>query len=197
MLLHSIRNIDLIGRFYRSNAGKKWVANKLQSVLPHLDTTDSILDIGSGNGLITHTLRKQGYDTTAVDVADLSIIPEVETVVYDGQQLPFADKAVDVALLLTVLHHCTDPVAVLAEALRVAQRVIIIEDIYYNKVQQYLTYGMDTLVNLGHSAMTYQNKSDEEWQKVFEELEADLVATSSKRVLLFFRQATYVIEQRK
>lgn len=194
MLLQIIRKFDLIGKFYASGLGKKWIHNKLKSVLPHLNKNEKNLDIGCGNGMITHTLRQQAFPCTPLDVADLSILPDVKVVVYDGLVMPFEDKEFDTALLLTVLHHTPDPIPVLQETARVAKKIVIIEDIYSNKIQQYMTYAMDTLVNLGHSSMTYQNKSDAEWKLAFEELGLELIEESSKSVLLFFRQATYVLK---
>jgi ubiquinone/menaquinone biosynthesis C-methylase UbiE len=194
MLLQIIRKFDLIGKFYASSLGKKWIHNKLKSVLPHLNKNEKNLDIGCGNGMITQTLRKKGFACTPLDVADLSILPDVEVLVYDGLVMPFREKEFDTALLLTVLHHTPDPILVLQETARVSKKIIIIEDIYSNKVQQYMTYAMDTLVNLGHSSMTYQNKSDSEWKAAFEELDLELVEDSSKSVLFFFRQATYVLK---
>ena len=97
-------------------------------------------------------------------------------------------------MLLTVLHHTPDPEKVLLEAMRVSKRVIIIEDVYSNKVQQYMTYAMDTLVNLGHSSMTYTNKNVAEWRAVFQEQGWTLKKATPRRVLLFFTQMTYVIE---
>lgn len=194
MLLQIIRKFDLIGKFYASSLGKNWIRNKLKSVLPHLNKEEKNLDVGCGNGMITNTLRQQDFLCTPLDVADLSIFPTVEVVVYNGLTMPFQEKEFDTALLLTVLHHTPDPVLVLQETTRVAKKIVIIEDIYSNKVQQYMTYAMDTLVNLGHSSMTYQNKSDSEWKATFEALGLELTASSSKSVLFFFRQATYVLK---
>lgn len=194
MLLQIIRKFDLIGKFYASSLGKKWIYNKLKSVLPHLNKNEKNLDIGCGNGMITQTLRQKEFACTPLDVANLSIFPDVEVLVYDGLAMPFRAKEFDTALLLTVLHHTPDPILVLQETARVSKKIIIIEDIYSNKIQQYMTYAMDTLVNLGHSSMTYQNKSDAEWKITFEELDLELVEDSSKSVLFFFRQATYVLK---
>lgn len=193
MILQAIRKFDLIGKFYASNWGAKWIQNKLKTVIPHLKQAEKNIDIGCGNGMITHTLREQGFHCTPMDVADLSIIPTIEVVVYDGLSMPFKDKEFDSALLLTVLHHTPDPIAILKETARIAKKIIIIEDIYCNKIQQYMTYSMDTLVNLGHSSMTYQNKSNKEWKAAFESMGLELVEEYSKPVLFFFRQATYVL----
>ena len=63
-----------------------------------------------------------------------------------------------------------------------------------NVVQKYLTFGMDTLVNFGHSEMTYQNRSLEEWKLIFKDLNLEIIAEKQKRVLLIFRQATFVLK---
>jgi len=92
MLLQIIRKFDLIGKFYTSNLGKKWIHNKLKSVLLHLKKNEKNLDIGCGNGMITHTLRQQGFPCTPLDVANLSILPDVNVLVYDGLVMPFQEK---------------------------------------------------------------------------------------------------------
>lgn len=193
MILQVIQKSNLLGRFYASNWGKKWIDNKLKSVLPHLDKNSKLLDLGCGNGLISQKLQQEGFECTPIDLANLSIVPNMAVVIYDGISIPFEDKYFDTTLLLTVLHHTSDPLLVLTESARVAKKIIIIEDVYSNKIQQYLTYLMDTIVNLGHSKMTYQNKSDLEWKQTFKNLNLELVAESSQSILFFFRQATYVL----
>ena len=79
------------------------------------------------------------------------------------------------------------------EAVRVSRQVILIEDIYENIFQQYLTYITDTVVNMGFSHMTYQNKNDKEWKVLFRQMNLCLNSVIYYRVLLFFRQATYVL----
>ncbi len=193
MILNAIRKFKFVNKFYSSGIGQRWISAKLNPVLPFLNENFKILDAGCGNCLITQSLRQKGFDCTPLDVDNLSIIDEVQPVVYDGLSIPFEDKSFDVALLLTVLHHTPDPIPVLEECARVSKKIIITEDIYSNRLQQYLTYAMDTIVNFGHSQMTYQNKSDEEWKTAFEHSGLQLIEESSRSVLLFFRQATYVL----
>jgi len=191
MILSLIKNIPFIKKSYL-NLGHKWVHRKLETVLIHIQ--GKTVDIGSGNGMVAFYLQKKGHQMTALDVADLSIHPEIKTIVYDGNQMPFENREFDTGLILTVLHHTDDPVIVLKEAQRVCKRLIIIEDIYSNTLQQYMTYAMDTLVNLGHSNMTYQNKNDQEWKTTFKQLGLKVVFEKQKKVLLFFRQVTYILE---
>lgn len=193
MILKIIKNNSWLRQQYIETLSRFWVKEKVSRFLPWLPTGSTAVDIGAGNGLVALELQKAGIQATAVDVADLSILPEIPVTVYDGETLPFPDCHFQHALLLTVLHHTTDPVAVLKETARVAERVIIIEDVYKNTLQKYATFAMDTLVNFGHSEMTYQNRSLKEWKVIFAELGLEVVAEKEKRVLGIFRQVTFVL----
>lgn len=182
-------------KIFASAFGKKWTAEKVSRFLPFLSPNEKILDIGCGNGLVSLYLQKKGFDITALDVADLAYSPKIKVMVYNGENIPFAENQFDVALLLTVLHHTDSPEKVLKEAARVAKKILIIEDIYENPFQQYLTYIMDTFVNFGFSNMTYQNKSDKAWRQLFAEMSLQVENVSYKRVLFFFKQATFFIKK--
>lgn len=194
MILKIIKNNSWFRKTYIQTLSRFWVKEKVSRFLPWLPAGSTAVDIGAGNGLVAFELINAGINATAVDVANLSILPEIPVTVYDGEKLPYANNHFDNALLLTVLHHTTDPVAVLKESARVAKQVVIIEDVYKNVVQKYLTFGMDTLVNFGHSEMTYQNRSLEEWKLIFKDLNLEIIAEKQKRVLLIFRQATFVLK---
>ena len=167
---------------------------KFQRIAGYLQKSDKILDVGCGPGSTCLLLKNHGYDVAPLDIRNLSLAPEIRPLIYGGKTMPFVNDAFDVALILTVLHHTPDPRAVLLEAKRVAQRIIVIEDIYTNRVQQYLTYLMDSLVNLEFFGHPHSNKSDPEWKKLFSELELKLKEAKSQRYLLLFRQATYYLE---
>jgi len=194
MLLKIIKNNRWLRRQYIETLGRFWIKEKVSRFLPWLPAGSTTIDIGAGNGLVALELNKSGIQTTAVDVVNLSILPEIPVQVYNGASLPFPDRHFQFALLLTVLHHTKDPVAVLKEAARVAEQVIIIEDVYKNGLQKYATFAMDTLVNFGHSEMTYQNRSLQEWKVIFKELRLEVVAEKEKRVLGIFRQATVLLK---
>ena len=194
MILKIIKNNSWFRKTYIQTLSRFWVKEKVSRFLPWLPAGSTAVDIGAGNGPVAFELINAGINATAVDVANLSILPEIPVTVYDGEKLPYANNHFDNALLLTVLHHTTDPVAVLKESARVAKQVVIIEDVYKNVVQKYLTFGMDTLVNFGHSEMTYQNRSLEEWKLIFKDLNLEIIAEKQKRVLLIFRQATFVLK---
>lgn len=194
MILKIIKNNRWLREQYIETLSRFWVKEKVSRFLPWLPVGSTAVDIGAGNGLVALELQKAGIQATAVDVADLSIISDVPVTVYDGKTLPFPNHHFQHALLLTVLHHTTDPVAVLKETARVAEQVIIIEDVYKNQLQKYATFAMDTLVNFGHSEMTYQNRSLREWKIIFAELGLEVVQEKEKRVLGIFRQVTFLVQ---
>jgi len=193
LILYVLHNVPFLRRMYFERWGKIWVNKKVKPFLPYLNEGDKILDIGSGNGLVAYTLREARYEVTPLDVADLSYEESVKPIVYDGRKMPFEDGTFDVALLLTVLHHIDKPDVVLREACRVAQRVIIIEDIYENKFQKKLTFAMDSLVNWSYAKCPHTNKDDAEWRNTFQEMKMNLKDVVYRKVLLFFKQGIYHI----
>jgi alpha-1,6-mannosyltransferase len=155
----------------------------------------SLVDIGAGNGGLAHALMGRGHPVTAVDVKDISFFEDVKPIVYDGKRLPFADRSFDVALLITVLHHTPDPDAILAEAKRVGRRVVVMEDIYRNSVQERLTHFTDSLVNLEFHGHPHTNRTDAGWREAFARLGLRVTHEERFRTLLFFTQVIYVLER--
>ena len=166
---------------------------KLAPFLQHLPKGARILDIGSGGGLAVAVIRELGMEVVPLDIMDGAYDATVTPVVYDGKQIPFNDKSFDAALLLTVLHHIDDPDPVLLEAARVAKRVMIIEDIYSNALQRYLTYAADSLVNACYAPCPHTNLSDAGWKTLFQKMETTLEFSHYRTLAGIFRQAYYVI----
>ena len=84
-----------------------------------------VLDVGGGTGVLAQTIKTLfGLQHVAsVDVHD-RFLPSlnIETAVYDGVTLPFADDSFHCALLFNVLHHV--PVAQRVPLLRECHRVV-------------------------------------------------------------------------
>jgi len=176
---------------------KVWLwdaAQKMQRIAAYLHEDDRILEVGCGPGSVCYLLRRHGHNVTPLDVRDLSFSADVRPVLYDGHRMPFDDASFDVALLLTVLHH-PNPRTALREAQRVARRLVIIEDVYSNRAQRWLTCFADSLMNLEFSGHPHANHSDAGWRRLFDDLGLVLVAAQSCRFPLFFRQATYYLER--
>ncbi len=154
-------------------------------IFPYLENRDKVLDIGCGLGRITKMIKDKGCKTTPLDIRDLSIVEDISPLIYNGKKIPFADKSFDVSLIVTVLHHTPNPEAILKEAKRVSKKIVVIEDIYENKLQKYFTFLNDSVLNLEFSGHPHSNMNDLEWKKTFKKLNLKLVnAKYSKRQLV-------------
>ena len=70
----------------------------------------------------------------------------------------------ETALIIHVLHHCGDGLAVLSEAKRVAKRVIFIEDTYRNWFEWFVVSVSDALNN--GELWFHKYRKFNEWKKV-------------------------------
>lgn len=168
---------------------------KIERISEYLSKKKSILDIGTGPGSVCLLLNREGYNVAPVDVVDQTLTSEIDPEIYNGKKLPYKDKSFDTALILTVLHHTSNPENVLSEAKRVADKIIIIEDIYSSSIQKYLTFVVDSIVNMEFASHPHSNKSDKEWKETFNKLGLKLKVSRYDRFLLFFKQATYYLEK--
>ena len=174
------------------------LAIKQHRIARHLEKGTKILDLGAGHGGLCKALRAEGFEVHPVDVKDGSFFEDVRPQLYDGERLPFADRHFDTTLLITVLHHTPDPELVLAEAMRVSgRRLVVMEDVYANPFQRYLTYFTDSLVNLEFHGHPHTNRSDAEWRATFTRMGWELESAESFRTLVFFRQVIYVLRPAK
>jgi SAM-dependent methyltransferase len=97
------------GKKYRAHADriKEWVKEK------------NILDIGAGDGLITHLLSARGieYEPEGVRLAQEKGADVIQGNAYD---LPYKNDSFDAALMIDVIEHFEEPRKALQEARRVA-----------------------------------------------------------------------------
>ena len=174
-----------------------WLADaraKERQFLDLLRPSDRILDLGSGPGSVCRCLRERGFAVTPMDVVDVALDRAQRPQLYDGRRLPFANDSFDVALVLTVLHHTRHPACVLAEACRVARRVVIIEDVYTSAPHRYLTWWTDSLLNLEFFGHPHTNRTDAGWRQLFADRGWHLALSRSRRIAGVFRQQTYVLD---
>lgn len=175
---------------------EKRTARLTAEIEPYIRAGDRILDIGSGSGHIARHLKEKGYAVTSLDVADKCAFEDGHPVLYDGKIIPFADDSFDAALLITVLHHVADPAALLREAKRVAQRIVVIEDLYQGAVQKHLTYAMDSILNREFIGHPHSNKTKEEWKESFKALGLKVVDQRTHTFWRFFTSGTFYLERR-
>lgn len=172
---------------------------KVQRILPYLEEGKPILDIGAGNGGVDFMLsNKHDLAVHPIDVVNKSRFQSIQPQIFNGEVLPFEANTFHTVLLLTVLHHTTNPEALVAEAKRVAtHQVIIMEDIYSNTLQERLTKFMDSIVNWEFQGHPHNNRTDEGWRRLFDKLDLLIAESVYHRVGMIFRQVTYVLKKEK
>jgi SAM-dependent methyltransferase len=157
------------------------LAGHFAETIPHRGT---VLDIGTGDGLLAATLMRLRPDLQ-VEGVDVLARPDahIAVTIYDGRTVPFPDQSFDYVLISDVLHHTEDPAGILAEAGRVARVGIVLKDHLREGFLAAPTLRfMDWIGNRGHNVvLPYNYLSRDEWQVVY--YKAKLTTVSSKERL--------------
>jgi ubiquinone/menaquinone biosynthesis C-methylase UbiE len=100
----------------------KWIA-------PHLEGAKTVLDVGSGDGLLAKSLMEM-IPTLFCEGVEVVVRPQchIPTKPFDGLRLPFPDRCFDTVMIVDVLHHTMQPGVLLKEVARVARKDIVIKD---------------------------------------------------------------------
>jgi SAM-dependent methyltransferase len=156
------------------------LADNLTALIP---PDVSVLDIGCGDGVLGSVITTRRPDISLVG-AEVLLRPHsrIPITMFDGLTLPFPDHAVDVALLVDVVHHASDPHRLLAEAARVATTMVIIKDHYLRGLLARPTLAfMDRVGNARHGvALPYHYWTPSEWRDAFALMNATVRAESTK-----------------
>ena len=143
------------------------LAQHVASLLPQ---GASVLDVGCGDGILAANVLKKRPDVSICGVDVLlrksTLIPVVQ---FDGATIPMRDRSVDVVLLVDVLHHTNDVVAVLEEAERVARSLVIVKDHCAESAWDHATLRvMDWVGNARYGvSLPYNYFSRREWARAF------------------------------
>lgn len=162
---------------------------------PWLKKQDSLLEIGSGPGSTIKIFREFGHEVTGLDIADNSYDDSLIPDIYNGINMPYADNQFDCALLLTTLHHTPYPDSIISEAMRVAKRIIIIEDVYDTPLQAAYTKITDSITNMEFIGHPHTNRSDAEWRACFDRFGLKLQHQKIYPLAKFFKQALYILDK--
>ena len=194
MLLKLILKLKFVSSFLR-NLDQSRIDSIITRIEPFLSKKNKIIDIGVGLGLLSSAIQKKGYYLCPVDVHNISIAKDIKPVLFDGQALPFKNNSFDTALLITVLHHTPNPEKIILETSRVAKKIIIMEDIFESTIHKYLTFIMDSIMNLEFFGHPHTNKSDKGWRKLFKKNKFTVLKYDRKPYWNFFISAIYVISK--
>jgi SAM-dependent methyltransferase len=137
-----------------------------------------LVDVGCGSGAVSaavaalsHGVVPEGFDVL------LRSGCAVPARAFDGRRLPLADGAADAVLLVDVLHHADDPVALLAECARVAPVVVVKDHLSRNALDERTLAFMDWIGNRPHGVeLPYRYFSPASWERAVSS--AGLVETS-------------------
>jgi SAM-dependent methyltransferase len=133
-----------------------------------------VLDVGCGDGAIGALVMEHRPDVevTGIDIAarGTSHIPVRE---FDGKNIPVENSGADVVMLVDVLHHADDPMALLTEAARAADRAIVLKDVTPLGPGSDATLRfMDWVGNARHGVpLPYLFWSQREWREAFARLD--------------------------
>jgi ubiquinone/menaquinone biosynthesis C-methylase UbiE len=133
------------------------VENSAAYLLPHLSSSDRLLDVGSGPGTITADLARRVREVVALEISDEAAeltraelgrqgIGHVEVRVGDVQDLDLGDAEFDVVHAHQVLQHLADPVAALREMRRVVKPGGIIVILNHFRSQRRVTGWLEDLL---------------------------------------------------
>jgi SAM-dependent methyltransferase len=100
-----------------------------ERVVPWLPLQARVLDVGAGDGSLAARIAALRPDLR-LHCVDVQVRPGTALPVerFDGAKLPFHDGAFDAVLIVDVLHHTLDPLALLREVRRVTRSRIVLKD---------------------------------------------------------------------
>jgi SAM-dependent methyltransferase len=132
-----------------------------------------VLDVGCGDGRLARLVSQRRPDLEVVGI-DVLVRPDCHIPVagFDGRTVPYADLSFDTAMLVDVLHHTEDPVALLAESARVARRCVVIKDhVLGGWLGGARLRFMDRVGNRRHGvALPFNYLGAEQWDEAFHAL---------------------------
>lgn len=139
------------------------------ALVERLPVNARVLDVGCGSGDLAALVMRMRPDVR-IEGIDVLVRPDTAIPVhlFDGQTIPFADGAFDVAIVVDVLHHTDDPEAVLAEISRVAPVVIVKDHLRDGLAANTTLRFMDWVGNAAHGVrLPYNYLSRREWAGIW------------------------------
>ena len=121
--------MNIVERVHDAYGGARRMRALCDHVVEMIPPKATLLDVGCGDGLLAERIEALRSDVTVHGV-DVLVRPGARVPVqqYDGSSIPHPDNSFDAVLFADVLHHCDEPLAVLAEAVRVARWGVLVKD---------------------------------------------------------------------
>jgi SAM-dependent methyltransferase len=150
----------------------RWRASRIARVLgSRLSKDETVLDVGTGDGMVAREIQRvSGARITGIDTVVYGNVG-YPCLTYSGRRMPVEDSSFDSVLALFSLHHTSDIEAAVGECRRVSTgRVLIIEEVFRNKIEELFTKGEDWLANRllsGDVDVPLQFRSLADWRAIF------------------------------
>ena len=139
-----------------------------------------VLDLGAGEGFVGEALARHGAVVTLADVADFHRARLPFVPIAEGEPLPFETDAFDLVVVVFVLHHSRTPEALMAEALRVGRRILVLESVFETERERRLLVWLDRWANRLRAAQMrtqeehVEMRRAEDWERLARSLGADV-----------------------
>lgn len=164
--------MSLLGRLHGGFVHTRRVTVLAEHLAKLLPPDAHVLDVGCGDGALAARLHAIRPDIR-IEGVDVLVRehPAIPVRAFDGMRIPYADKSVDVVLMVDVLHHTDDPTVLLRESARVARVEVLIKDHLREGFAARLTLrGMDWIGNARHGVrLPYTYLSRAEWTSAFDQ----------------------------
>ena len=127
---------------------KKRAIRSFNKIYPFIKG-DIVLDLGAGDGLLGETIsKKMSKKVILYDIIDYNYSSLPLNLYPENGKLDLPDHSVDTTILYTVLHHASNPIHVLDEAIRVTKsRIIIVEGFVDTKYHYIFNSFFDWFLN--------------------------------------------------
>ena len=159
--------VETIHGCYVHDRRSRILSRCLAAVIP---SNFSILDVGCGDGFLAQLISQARPDLSLTGIDALARerthIPVNE---YDGEIIPYDDASFDGVMFVDVLHHTSDPMVLLREALRVTRKSIVVKDHTSDGLFADLTLRvMDRIGNARHGvSLPYNYWPKRKWFEAF------------------------------
>jgi SAM-dependent methyltransferase len=156
-----------------------------------------VLDVGCGDGLLDHLIMQKRPD---IDLRGNDVLVRNKTYIpverFEGQVIPYADASFGVVMFVDVLHHTADPMILLREAVRVADKALVIKDHTRNGFLAGPTLRlMDWFGNARHGVgLPYNYWPQEKWFETFDMLGLT-IRVWKKELGLYSQPANWLFER--
>jgi SAM-dependent methyltransferase len=163
----------MIGKLYYKFVSRPRARVLRDHLVEMIPPAAKVLDVGCGDGLLASSILEKRPDVS-LSGTDVLLQPHatIPVELYDGKSIPYPDHSFGTVLFVDVLHHTTDPLALLREGGRVARDCIIVKDHNRdNLAAAAVLRFMDWMGNARHGVvLPYNYWPERRWRAAFAEL---------------------------